>query len=315
VVQSGHRPHARTSLLPPQRATVRVPATSANLGPGFDCLGMALDLWAEVTVEARPEPLSSPADPLLAMIEKAALALYEAAAAQAPAGLSTDWAGGKVPVARGLGASAAARVGGLMAANALLGSPLSTEDLLPLAARLEGHADNAAPALFGGLQVVVEDRGRLVHLGATLPPGLKAVLLVPEMALPTDESRRLLPRELSREDAVYNIGRAALLVAALSDGRLDLLDVATQDRLHQPARGQLFPAMEDVFRAARKAGAFCAYLSGGGSAVLALTREDEEKIARAMREAAQARGFEATSLVTAPSEQGAQVVAQSGMGD
>ena len=220
-----------------------------------------------------------------------------------------------MPVARGLGASAAARVGGLMAANALLGSPLSAEELLPLAARLEGHADNAAPALFGGLQVVVEDRGRLVHLGATLPTGLKAVLLVPEMALPTDESRRLLPRELSREDAVHNIGRAALLMAALSQGRLDLLDVATQDRLHQPARGQLFPAMEDVFSAAREAGAFCAYLSGGGSAVLALTRKDEEKIARAMVEAAQARGFEARSLITAPSEQGAQVVAQSTTGD
>jgi homoserine kinase len=276
---------------------------------------MALDLWAEVTVEARPEALPSPANPLLAMIEKAALALYETAGAQAPAGLSTAWAGGKMPVARGLGASAAARVGGLMAANALLGSPLSTEELLPLAARLEGHADNAAAALFGGLQVVVVDQGRLVHVRAILRKGLKAVLLVPEMALPTDESRRLLPQQLSREDAVYNIGRAALLMAALSEGRFDLLDVATQDRLHQPARGQLFPAMEDVFRAAREAGAFCAYLSGGGSTVLALTREDEERIARAMVEAAQARGFEATSLITAPSTKGAQVVAQSGMGD
>jgi homoserine kinase len=301
--------------LPPQRATVRVPATSANLGPGFDCLGMALDLWAEVTVEARPEPTPSAANPLLAMIEKAALALYEAAGARAPAGLSTAWAGGKMPITRGLGASAAARVGGLMAANALLGSPLSTKELLPLAARLEGHADNAAAALFGGLQVVVVNQGRLVHLGATLPTGLKAVLLVPEMALPTDESRRLLPQQLSREDAVHNIGRAALLVAALSEGRFDLLDVATQDRLHQPARGQLFPAMEDVFRAAREAGAFCAYLSGGGSAVLALTSKDEEKIARAMIKAAQARGFEATSLVTAPSAQGAHIVAQSATGD
>jgi homoserine kinase len=276
---------------------------------------MALDLWAEVTVEARSEPLPSPSDPLAAMIEKAARALYEAAGVGAPAGLVATWAGGEMPVARGLGASAAARVGGLMAANALLGSPLSAEELLPLAARLEGHADNAAPALFGGLQVVVEDQGRLVHLGTSLPSGLKAVLLVPEMALPTDESRRLLPRQLSREDAVHNVGRAALLMAALSEGRLDLLEVATQDRLHQPARGQLFPAMEDVFRAAREAGAYCAYLSGGGSAILALTREDEEKIARAMVEAAQARGFEARSLITAPSEQGAQVVAQSTTGD
>ncbi len=276
---------------------------------------MALDLWAEVTVEARPEALPSPADPLLAMIEEAARALYQSAGAPPPAGLATTWAGGEMPVARGLGASAAARVGGLMAANALLGDPLSAEEMLPLAARLEDHADNAAPALFGGLQVVVEDRGRLVHMGVRLPAGLKAVLLVPEMALPTDESRRLLPRELSRQDAVHNIGRAALLMAALSDGRLDLLDVATQDRLHQPARGQLFPAMEAIFEAARGAGALCAYLSGGGSTVLALATGDEERIARAMTEAAQARGFESRSMIRAPTEQGAQVIAKSGTGE
>jgi len=276
---------------------------------------MALDLWAEVAVEARPEALPSPAEPLLALIEEAALALYEAAQAPPPSGMAVTWAGGEMPVARGLGASAAARVGGLMAANALLGDPLSAEEMLPLAARLEGHADNAAPALFGGLQVVVEDRGRLVHMGVRLPAGLKAVLLVPEMALPTNESRRLLPRELSREDAVHNVGRAALLMAALSEGRLDLLDVATQDRFHQPARGQLFPAMEDIFQAARGAGALCAYLSGGGSAVLALTTGQEEKIAQAMREASEARGFKSKSMVTAPSEQGAGVVAKIGTGE
>ena len=311
MVQSAH---ARTSLLPPQRATVRVPATSANLGPGFDCLGMALDLWAEVTVEARPEPLPSPTDPLAGMIEKAALALYEAARVGAPAGLVTTWAGGEMPVARGLGASAAARVGGLMAANALLGSPFPAEELLPLAARLEGHADNAAPALFGGLQVVVEDRGQLIHLGAPLPAGLKAVLLIPEMAMPTDESRRLLPRALPREDAIYNVGRAALLTAAFAAGRLDLLDVATQDRLHQPARGQLFPAMEDVFGAARKAGALCAYLSGGGSTILALSTGEEQAIARAMLKAAEDGGFKAKTLITTPIEQGAEVVVQSPTG-
>jgi homoserine kinase len=278
-------------------------------------LGMALDLWAEVNMEARREALPPPANPLLAMIHGAALSLYQAAGAPAPDGLAITWAGGEVPAARGLGASACARVGGLMAVNALLGAPLSTEEIFPLATRLEGHADNAAPALFGGLQVVVEDQGRLVHLGVTLPTEVKAVLLIPEMALPTDESRRLLPRELSREDAVYNIGRAALLISALDAGRLDLLDVATRDRLHQPARGQLFPAMEDVFQAARQAGALCAYLSGGGSTILALTSGEEEKIARAMLEAAQARGFEAKSVITAPSEQGAQVVAKSAGGD
>ncbi len=276
---------------------------------------MALDLWAEVSVEARDETLPSPTDPLLTIIEEAALALYQAAGAQPPPSLAVTWDGGGMPIARGLGASAAARVGGLMAANALLGDPLSAEEMLPLAARLEDHADNAAPALFGGLQVVVEDGDRWWHLGVSLPDGLKAVLLVPEMALPTDESRRLLPRELSRADTVHNVGRAALLMAALSNGRLDLLDVATQDRIHQPARGQLFPAMEAIFEAAREAGALCAYLSGGGSTVLALATGKEEIIARAMAQAAQARGFKAGTMIKAPTEQGAQIVAKLATGD
>jgi homoserine kinase len=292
-----------------QRAKVRVPATSANLGPGFDCLGMAVDIWAEVTVEAQPGAMPPAGGGIQATVEEAALALYEAAGAPAPVGLAVGWAGGQVPLARGLGASACARVGGLMAANALLGEPLSAEEILALAARLEGHADNVAPAIFGGLQVVVEEGGQLVHLGTTVPAGLKAVLLIPEMALPTDESRRLLPRKVSREDAVHNIGRAALLMAALGHGRLDLLDVATRDRLHQPARGRLFTAMDDVFSAARQAGALCVYLSGGGSAILALTKGGEEKVAQAMKRAAKASGFGATSLITAPSERGAQVVA------
>src|SRR3989304_1404835 len=148
MVQSGYSPYTRTPPLPSQRAKVRVPATSANLGPGFDCLGMAVDLWAEVTVEARPEAPPPTDGGIQAMIEKAALALYEAAGATAPAGLAAPrargpgppargaaapaglppaWAGGQVPLARGLGASACARVGGLMAANALLGAPLSAE--------------------------------------------------------------------------------------------------------------------------------------------------------------------------------------------
>ena len=290
--------------MPPSSASVRVPATSANLGPGFDCLGMALDMWTTVTLarDGRPDDR-----PLARMALHAARALFAAADLEPPHGYAATYEG-SIPIARGLGASAVARVGGVLAANALAGKPFDRERLLLLATELEGHADNAAPALFGGLQVVARDRQRLTHLGVPLPTGMKVVLLIPELRLPTQKSRKILPQSLSRTDAVRNASRTALLVAALSQGRFDLLDEATKDRLHQPARAKLFPAMFSIFEAAREAGAHCAYLSGGGSTICALCTDNEQGIADAMLEAARSRDVPAESLITAPTERGAELV-------
>ena len=293
--------------MPARRISVRAPATTANLGPGFDCLGMALDLWAEVVVSASDEALPPPGPPLGGMVVEAAQRLFEHVGKQPSAGLSAEYIQ-EIPVARGLGASAVARAAGLLAANALLQEPLEREEILALGAELEGHADNMAPVLFGGLQVAVREDDRVFHAGLAAPEGLKAVLFVPDMEMPTQESRQVLPDFLSREDAVYNIGRAALLVAALASGRLDLLDAATRDRLHQPARAKVFLAMEALFRAARQAGALGVFLSGGGSTVLALTSRDEERVAQAMAEAAAGEGTRGHTIVTAPSNAGAQVV-------
>jgi homoserine kinase len=293
--------------MPAKRITVRAPATTANLGPGFDCLGMALDLWAEVVVTASEEALPPPGPPLGGMVVEAAQRLFSHVGRQPPAGLSAEFRQ-EIPVARGLGASAAARAAGLLAANALLGEPLGREEMLALGAELEGHADNMAPVLFGGLQVAVREGDGVFHAGLAVPEGLKAVLFVPDMEMPTQESRQVLPQFLSREDAVYNIGRASLLVAALASGRLELLDVATRDRLHQPARAKVFPAMETLFRAARQAGALGVFLSGGGSTVLALAAEREEDIAQAMAEAAAGEGIKGEKIVAAPTAEGAQVV-------
>lgn len=293
--------------MPAQRIVVRAPATSANLGPGFDCLGMALDLWAEVVVRTSDGPLPPPGPPLGGMVVEAAQRLFSRVGKEAPAGLSAEYIQ-EIPVARGLGASAVARAAGLVAANALLGEALEREEILALGSELEGHADNMAPVLFGGLQVAVREGDRVFHAGLAAPEGLKAVLFVPDMEMPTQESRQVLPDFLSREDAVYNIGHAALLVAALASGRLDLLDVATRDRLHQPARAKVFPAMEAIFRAARRAGALGVFLSGGGSTVLALASQREEHIAQAMAEAAAGEGTRGHTIVTAPSNAGAQVV-------
>jgi homoserine kinase len=190
-----------------------------------------------------------------------------------------------------------------------MGEPLSAEQMLALGAALEGHADNMAPALFGGLRIVIRDGDGFRHVRAPVADGLKVVLFVPNFDMPTNESRKLLPTSLSKEDAVHNIGRSALLVAALASGDWEMLDAATQDRLHTPARTALFPAMPAIFAAAKEAGAHAAYLSGGGSTIAAFATDGEQAIAEAMTEAARAGGLGGQTRVTEPSEEGAVVVA------
>jgi homoserine kinase len=288
-------------------ASVRVPATSANLGPGFDSLGVALDWTARVTITVDDQPLETPRGPIDSMASTAAISLFRHAGAEIPAGLQSDYEG-DIPVGRGLGVSAFARVGGLVAANALLDGEYDDDTLLALATRLEGHADNAAPALLGGLQVTVETDDGLEHVTIEPPDDLHVVLLVPNFSMPTEESRKKLPEQLTRQQAVHNIGRAALLVAALQQRRYDLLATATEDVLHQPARGQIFEAMFPIFEAARGAGALAAYLSGGGPTVAALATDGLDAIAEAMQQAAAAHDVKARTKVTSMSAAGAMLL-------
>ncbi len=311
------------------KVTVRAPATSANLGPGFDCLGLALDLWASVTVETvrgASERQQGPAR----LVRQGLEAAFEGGGR--PPAVSVAW-DAAIPVARGLGASAALRAAGLLAGNALLDNVHSPEALFEMGTKLEGHPDNMAPCLFGGFQISVRVAGDahaagfnprspspgLIHLEAPLPTDLKVVVYVPDFEMPTQESRRRLPRQLSREDAVFNVGRAALLVAALAAGRYDLLDEATQDRIHQPARSQIFTGLIPIMAAAKEAAVAAAYLSGGGSAVAALVSplplgegrgegDPAERVARLMTQAAIAHGFSGRSIITRPTRQGAHIV-------
>jgi homoserine kinase len=289
----------------PEQVTVRVPATTANLGPGFDSLGMALDMTQDITVALAPG--EEFAGGLGRLVVDAAKSAYRAAHVPVPEEIS---ASGRVtiPIARGLGASAAARAAGIVAANALMGGPLSDDQMLSLGAALEGHADNMAPALFGGLRVVVRDGDRFAHIDAPIADGLRVVLFIPTFDMPTNESRKLLPQQLSKEDTVHNLVRAAMLVVALGAGAWHLLDLATQDRLHQPARTKIFPAMPAIFDAAKRAGAHAAYLSGGGSTIAAFATRNEDAIAAAMAEAARSHGFGGATRITSPSSHGASVV-------
>ena len=300
------------------RVTVRVPATTANMGPGFDCLGMALDIWNTIIVEtdsAEPEKvvirgegrdsLSTGSDNL---VYSSFQHVYDGLGLSLPpVRISCENA---IPLGRGLGSSAAAVAGGLLAGSRLSGANLTSERILELAAEIEGHPDNAAAAVMGGCRIVVSDGDRLVTDTVSVPDELKAVLFVPDVPMATEEARGLLPAMINRQDAVFNIGRTALLVNALASGNLGYLGIATEDMLHQPARQKIFFPMKNIFRAAMSAGALGVFLSGAGSSVLALARDREYTIGYEMADAAMKSGVEGAIKVTQPTALGAHVVGQ-----
>ena len=279
------------------RVHVSVPATSANLGPGFDALGLALTLYNEVgaseaegvsvAIEGEGATrLPRSADNVVARGVKLA---YEAAGRRFT-GCALECTN-RVPAARGLGSSAAAWVGGLVAGNALLGSPLTKDALLALAARAEGHPDNVAAALFGGLTVSCASGPTVMAVSLPVPAGLRWVALIPEVTSATAQARAVLPASVPYHDAVFNVQRVALLLASLWAGRPAALAVALEDRLHEPYRLRLFPWMPEVVRAARAAGALGCVLSGAGPSLLAVVAGDETPVAAAMEAALRRAGM------------------------
>jgi homoserine kinase len=284
---------------------VRAPASSANLGAGFDCLGLALDLWN--TVEATPGRLAP--DDTSNLILRAARATYDQLGAAYP-GFELRCEN-RVTFSRGLGSSAAAIVCGVLLANQCLGTPLDSASLLSLATRLEGHPDNVAPCLLGGVRVaLLTDDGGVLQAHVPLGMPLCAVCFVPDLHVPTAHARGLLPVSVSLADAVFNVGRASLLVAALASGQSQLLAEATRDRLHQPYRLPLFPAGAALLDSALHAGALAAFVSGAGPTVMSLVGDPSHV-------AAVSAAFEATAsrlavpgivLQLAVSERGAHVV-------
>jgi homoserine kinase len=218
----------------------------------------------------------------------------------------------RIPYARGLGSSSAAIVGGLVAGSAISGANLGNDVLTILAADIEGHPDNVAPAIYGGCTVGVRNGvDSWIVDQVKFPEDLHAVLFVPEMQTNTHESRAVLPDQISRTDAVFNIGRAALLVNALSSGRLELLKYATDDRLHQPHRTQAFKAMPHLIKSAIKGGAHGAFLSGAGPSVLALATGREVTISYEMSETARTFGVDGKPMIMAVADEGTSVVSSS----
>jgi homoserine kinase len=296
---------------------LRVPASSANLGPGFDCLGIALDLWNEVSFvpegdrmiyEVKGEGAQSLHGSAENPLRRALLRAYEVCGSSPPPGLKIGAENG-IPISSGLGSSAAAVLAGLCGANELLGRPLENQALLMLATELEGHPDNAAAALYGGLVVSVMDGDQIIthRFGA---PQITAVIVVPEVDWPTGTARAVLPTSVSRADAVYNIGRAVLVVEALRSGDLELLQRAMDDRLHQAQRLRHIPGGEAARQAGRGFGA--AALSGAGPSVIAFVAEEAAGAARdGMISAFEQAGVRARGFITWPSPDGVQRLSDS----
>lgn len=291
---------------------VKVPATTANLGAGFDTFGLALTLYNEfeveevdgVFIESYPENefLKNPENNLFIKVVKY---LCEAE--------GKTFHGAKlkqtvnIPVARGLGSSATAIVAGILTGFAVHKKPLTDEEFFKVAYLFEPHPDNLLPAWKGGLIAALKTEDKTYYSKIDFPQELKAVVVIPDFELSTELARSVLPKEIPLKDAVFNIQRVSLFIRALQEKRFDLLKVAMEDRLHQPYRKSLIPNFDKVIQYAYESGAVGASLSGAGSTMLALALDDFDKIGQAMVSAFSEAGINAKYLVLDVDTEGAKV--------
>ncbi|MBD3917776.1 homoserine kinase [Paenibacillus sp. PR3] len=298
------------------RILVKVPASTANLGPGFDTLGMALSLfeWIEMraadetTITAYGKGMQDIPGDKSNLIYKVAQLVFEEAGVSVPElsiSLYCD-----IPLTRGLGSSASAIIGALVAANALIGSPLSEDELFQIATKLEGHPDNVGASLFGGIVVSAWDGERADHVRIEPHPSLETLVVIPSFQLSTEKARHALPKTLNMADAVFNVGRSSLLVAALSAGRLDLISTAMRDRLHQPYRAPLIPGMSNILAHASEHGALGAALSGAGPTIITFvdgssSESSKAELERFLLDTLAAEGIEAETMWLPPYKHGA----------
>lgn len=258
---------------------VRVPATTANLGPGFDTLGLALNLYNYFVFEEMDRGLE-----ILGVEEKynsednliylAMLKTFEKIGYKHK-GIRIR-VESEIPVSRGLGSSASCIVGGVVGANEIANGKLTKDDILKIAVEIEGHPDNIAPTIFGGLIVSMIDGGKVLYNRLDFEEKFKLLALIPEFTLSTEDSRSVLPKTIDFRDAVDNVGRVGILLSALANGRLDLLKYGLKDNLHQPYRGELIKNYSDIVDECERLGSIGSYISGAGPSIMTLIENGDK---------------------------------------
>jgi homoserine kinase len=299
-----------------KKFSVRVPATTANLGPGFDALGLALDLWNEtefsqsdeqkITVSVTGEGAGTlPTDETNA-IAGAAIQVYKLVGKD-PRGLCIHCLN-RIPLISGLGSSSAALLTGMLGANALLGDPFSREEILAMATESEGHPDNVVPAMLGGLVASVISNGKIVMRKLMVSP-MTITVVMPDFYFPTKAAREILPEYVLRQDAIFNLSRTVLVIKALETGDLTLLGEVMEDALHQPYRLPLIPGALAAIQAARQAGASAVALSGAGPSLIAFSGQPANAgIGIVMKQSFEAAGLNARIFPLNISHSGASVI-------
>ncbi len=296
----------------PGKVSVRVPATSANLGCLFDCAALALNLYLDLHVTPRddaaitvryegetPERVPTDETNLIARTLRDTLESWHKSR-----GFDLEIKN-QIPVGAGLGSSAAAVVGALAAGHWLADTQLFDEDLVSLATRLDGHPDNVAAAWHGGFTVAVQQGERVQAYSCPVPEGLELVLIVPNYPVPTEQARAVLPPNYSRADAVHNLQRAAVVAAQIFSGKIDFHPWFFDDRWHQPYRAHLLPGLSEVLTYSHHdLMGLC--VSGAGPALLALARRDGAAIGEAIRQILAQKGVEAQTMILAPDNRGAK---------
>lgn len=292
---------------------ISVPASTSNLGAGFDAFGLALNLYNEFYIEPSDhyeilvegegsESLPRDEKNLFIRVYKRACSFF--GVKEIPVRLRQV---NRIPTARGLGSSATAILGGIQTCLSLNSLEVNPEEILKLAFEFEPHPDNLVPALLGGFIVCASSEEGIKYLTLDFPHELKVVVCVPEFELSTQKARQVLKREVPLRDAVFNLQRSALMVGALLTKRFDLLREAVKDRIHQPYRAELIPGFWQVLKSAYEEGALAVFLSGAGPTVASLCLEGEERIGRAMVQAFKEHGIGASWKALEVSRQGLSV--------
>lgn len=256
---------------------IRVPATSANLGPGFDVLGLAIDRYNTFTFSAA-EKCNLPEDHLVYKAYR-----YTFQTLGKPIVEVKITVKGDIPISRGLGSSAACIVGGIMGANAMLGEPLDKNEILKLATEIEGHPDNVSPAIFGGLMISVMDHDRILTNKMPISDLIKFIAIVPDFELSTEMARSVLPKMIPHKEGIYNVARVSLLLSAFATGRMDLIKEGLNDRLHVPYRSALIPGYQKVVDHAYQTGAIGCFLSGAGPTIMCMVEGQSADIVKELK--------------------------------